>query len=76
MEQVDLALNMGYTDALNAIATPANAQDTMRYFGLKKSQDPRIKNVSFENFLKMQEEGHFGDYHVAEDAGLQQMFLQ
>lgn len=75
-EQVDTAINMGYTDALNAMQTPASAQDTLKYFGLKKQQDARVKGISFEEFLRLQEAGHFGDYSVAEDKNLQQMFLQ
>jgi hypothetical protein len=50
---------MGYQDALNSASNPTEAASTLKYFGMKRAHDKRIRGVSFEEFLDLDKVGHF-----------------
>lgn len=65
---------MGYADALSAMATPQNTQDTLQFFALKKKHDARVNGMTYEQFLEQKAAGKFNDFKVADE--LPSLFLQ
>lgn len=73
---VDAAIQMGYTDALASAANPGDAYSTLKYFGLKRKNDKRMRGLSYERFLEMERLGHFSDFEVLADKKLGTLFSQ
>jgi len=67
---------MGYTDAQASAANPGDAHSTLKYFGLKRKGDKRMKGMSYERFLEMERVGHFDDFEVLADKKLGVLFSQ
>lgn len=72
---VDAAIAMGYQDALNSASNPADAQATLKYFGMKRTHDRRVRGVSFEEFLRRDKLGEF-EFDLKLEKKLEAMFLQ
>jgi len=68
---VDAAMTMGYNDGLAALNTPSDAADTLKYFALKKSRDPRVHGVTFDQYRMMKNSGVFAEPEEAKDFFLQ-----
>lgn len=73
---VDASVTMGYNDAVASSQQPADANLTLKYFGLKRKNDKRIRGVSFEKFLELDKSGHFADFEVLADKKLETLFSQ
>jgi len=76
-EQVDAMIALGEADAAAAISGGAElTEDMTQYFATRVKRDRRMKTQSFEDFLRLREEGVFGDdYKPLEDPRLKMLFL-
>ena len=75
-DDVDQIWDLGVTDGKAAATNPSNTADLTHYFGLKKKNDSRMGNASFDTFLQMKQNGDFEEFNLLKDKQMQVEFLQ
>lgn len=64
------------SDGTAAATNPSNTADLSHYMSLKKQNDKRMGNASYDEFLSMKQNGDFVDFNLLEDKQMQVEFLQ
>jgi len=73
---VDEIWDLGVTDGTAAAKNETNTADLNQFFTLKKKNDVRMGNASYNTFLAMKQNGDFEEYNMFEDEKMQAEFLQ
>jgi len=74
--EVDQIWDLGVTDGKAAATNASNTADLTQYFSLKKKNDSRMGDASYDSFLQMKQNGTFKEYNVLNDKQMQAEFLQ
>lgn len=73
---VGVVVANGYTEGLAAASNPGDAMKTMKFFGLKRQRDSRVRGMSYEQFLEADQHGEFDHYEPLLEKKLQALFAQ
>lgn len=74
-DQVDQIWDLGVSDGKAAASNPNGISDFTHYITLKKKNDSRLGNASFDSFLEMKQNGEFEEYNLLTDRQMQLEFL-
>ena len=75
-DDVDQIWDLGVTDGTAAATNAQSTTDLTQFFVLKKKNDSRMGNATFDQFLQMKQNGDFEEFNVLEDKQMQAEFLQ
>ena len=75
--QADIDLGISDGRAVTSMSK-THTEDLLHFFGLKKQLDPRVRGITFDQFVQMKyEEGAFEHaYDPRNDESVKAMFLQ